>query len=151
MENEINLRPPYVVEYNKLCAFFDGDPTIEIGKLDDKTKSCTIKVSDKKKAQILGDTLTLYHLNFKIVCNDKTRTFNGEEDMAYLLADTPLFSRYMVTKGYPHYQAVMLTPDCVPVDTDNAFSPSGCDAYTPVQLARQLFYGNHINFQTDFE
>lgn len=148
MEN-VDFRPPYVIEYNKLNAFFAKDPTISFSSIDEDTHSCEIYVDDTKKASVLSRALYLKNLNVKVIDTSDQSVITAE-DMGYLLKDCPLFSEVYTTTGQPIYSAVMLHPAIVKVNTDNAFSPSGCDAYTSQQLARELFHGNHINFQTEF-
>lgn len=146
----INTRPPYVLEYNKLCALFDGDKNVKIGFLDNETRSCVITVTDGRRANFLRNHLNLRHLKFCLsVVGEDDPEGSGEAELAHLLENNPYFVELYKSRGSASYSAVLVAPEVVPVDTDNAFAPSGCDAYTPQQLLRELFHGSHINIQTD--
>ena len=140
-----NFHPGHIFEYFKLKAFFENDPTIKVGGIDDEHQTCDIFVDDEKKAAILERTLQCKYLKVNVVYNGSKVVC--EEDIDYLCKDNPLYKCLMTMEG-GNVKALMFAPEVVPVYTDNFFSPTGYDGYLPTTLAQDLF--GDFNCQTDF-
>lgn len=140
-----NFHPGHIFEYYKLKAFFENDPTIRVGEIDDEHQACDIFVDDEKKAALLDRTLQCKYLKVNVIYNGAEVI--SEEDIDYLCKDNPLYKCLMKMEG-DNVKALMFAPVVVPVYTDNFFSPTGYDGYLPTTLAQDLF--GEFNCQIDF-
>ena len=149
------LHPGYAEEYWRLVAFFEDDPTIEVGECDSKNQSCKIYTADPVKAEYLRAMIDTAFLDVEVIC-DEEDVEPSEEILAYICKDNPHFSCLYNNKenaedeNAPMYKAAMFKPDCMHYFSDDMFSPSGHTAITARDLAKSIFYNHGINFQTDF-
>lgn len=145
MSDNVKLHPLYSLEYYKLKALFDGDPDFSISPVNDIEHSCTITVKNPNKACILDNYLRFDALKVNIEVKSDV---GGEKALARLLDTNPYFST-LAGSDDGLMTAVLMKPECIPVYTDDFFSPSGHTAFTADQLVRDIF-GDGFNIQTDF-
>lgn len=144
-EDDIKLAPPYAQTYNKLKAFFEGDPSYEISELNDETRSCEIKVENRLKYEVLRENLKLtYPENAKLGLTIKL-TFTGRDGMsaqelAAIVADNPRFSYlFESTEGPFPYSSVVFKNGVVQYHNDNLFDPYSHATTLMETLAKELF------------
>ena len=140
-----NFHPGFVFEYFKLKAFFENDPTIKVGELDNENQCCDIVTDDEKKARILDQALKCKYLKVRVLYDGSDEI--SEADIDYLCKDNALYKGMLQMEG-GNIKALMFAPVVVPVYTDNFFSPTGYDAYLPTTLAQDLL--GDFNCQTEF-
>lgn len=148
--NNPTLHPLYAMEYWQLKALFQDDPTITIKDIDAKNKTCYITCSTSRKAELLQAFLNPRQL--KVVIDvDHTNTSTVEDLFDELMADNPLYAGVVTVEGSDgvRYSANEFKPIVTHFFSDDAFSPTGHTAILPQDLARRLFHGAGLNFQTD--
>lgn len=152
--------------YHKVKAFFEGDPDIDVGDIDEEEYEFTITVHDKKKCEILKKVLcipknaTRLTVNIEYECDEK---FSGvsEEDVAYLLENNKYFAGYLdgdedTRRGERMYNGLipgkmkylLMEPTVVQYYDDIFNNPAGYDTRTAEQLAKELFHGSHCNISS---
>lgn len=150
MEGKLNAHPLWAEEYWKIKTFFEKDSTVVVGDVVKVNNEhyCVIKTNDPKKTLYLAELIKTKEL--EVTVEDG---LSNDEKMAYLCKDNPIFSRLVeVTDpetGYVKFSAVEFQPECLHWYSDDFFSPTGHTAILPYQLAKELFHGNRINFQTN--
>lgn len=153
MEKPIEAHPMWANEYWMLKAFFEKDPTIEVGDVEQYCGkyTCTIKTEDPRKAEYLREFIDTKEL----IVNISDGVKNNNAKIGYLLKDNPLFHDVIDvidpdTKT-ALYSATEFEPICIHWFSDDFFSPTGHTATVPAELAKKLFSGIGLNFQTHIE
>lgn len=147
MPNEANLHPMWAEEYWKLKTFFENDPTVKVG--DVVAKRCTITFNNSQKADYFKQLINLHELSVDV--RYEAADISNNEKLAYVCDSNSLYHDYIkkeMDDGKPIFEAVEFEPVCTHWFSDDMFSPSGHTAILPWQLAKDLFGGNGINFQT---
>ena len=150
-QTSLETHPQYALEYWQIKAFFEGDETIQISEIDNKTKSCTITVNDLFKEVALEALIKTKDLKVNIILEGDGIS---ENMMDYLLKDNPHYDHLEVFKdeesGIEMMKALMFKAEVMHYFSDDMFSPTSHTAILPYQLARELFYEN-LNYQTELK
>lgn len=149
-DNSVGIHPGYAMEYYKIKAFFEDDPTFKVSELDDVEKACTITVNDTLKGEILKLVLNTKYLKVNVECEQPGPTGISENMIDYLCRDNPHYDHMEVfdtEEGFTMMKALMFKPEVMHWYSDDMFSPSGHSAILPQTLASQIFYEN-LNYQT---
>lgn len=157
--------------YHKVKAFFEGDPDIDVGDIDEEEYEFTITVHDKKKCEILKKVLYIpknaarLTVNIEYECDEKISSV-GEKEVAYLLEKNKYFAGYIdgemdgedeealcyrrrhngLIPGKMRY--LLMEPTVVQYYDDIFNNPAGYDTRTAEQLAKELFHGSHCNISS---
>lgn len=137
------LAPPYVIAYNKLKAFFEGDPAYQISELSDDSQTCTITTDNRLKYLLLKENLiTDYqdakglHVDLKYIGADKMYP----DELAAIVRTNPRFQEFFETSGGPFpYSSVIFTKDVVQYYNDNLFDPYSHASTLMEQLVPEIF------------
>ena len=152
-DKNTKAHPLWAEEYWLLKAFFEDDPTICVGDPDisEIGHYCTITTNDSLKAKYLEELLNLRELIVHIECENEDVTNN--QKLGYLCKDNPIFHDVITIRDEDliKFEAVEFKPICIHYYSDDLSSPTGHTAILPWQLAKALFSGNKINFQTHLE
>ena len=154
MEENLNLAPPYVITYNELVAYFEGDPTIEVGDLDDETRSCIITVSDFVKYDLLGNYLKLSYPEHGKVGLNISLNYNGStkmtpKELALIMADNPRFSHLFSSEGEMFgFTSVVFKNGVVQYGNDNIYDPYKHKTDLMENLSKTLFV-DHVLCSTE--
>ncbi len=153
--------------YHKVKAFFEGDPDIDVGDIDEDEYEFTITVHDEKKCEILKKVLCIpknaARLTVNIECDTEEKPSGvSEEDLAYLLEGNKYYAGYLdgENDGIRHcmrmnglipdkMKYLLMEPVVVQYYDDIFNNPGGCDTKTAEQLAKELFHGSHCNITSD--
>lgn len=146
MEINKNAHPGYAMEYWKLVAMFAGDPDFHIGTINDETKSCTIKIKSKAKAELFKQLCKVKYLKINVSVSED---IGKEDELAELFSTNPHFSQlYSPNDNTTFMKAVLFKPECLRYFSDESSSPTRHTAILPRDLVQDLF-GDDINIQTD--
>lgn len=147
----LQMHPLYSLEYWKIKAFFEDDPTIEVSDINNADKSCKITVKDLLKKIALDTLLVTKELNVHVELNGSGVI---EDTVDYLCKDNPKYDHMesFVDRetGTVMLKALMFKAESMHYFSDDMFSPTGHTAVLPSQLARDLFTES-LNFQTLIE
>lgn len=159
----VNLRAPYVCQYNELCAVFEGDPTITVGPLNHAARTCIVETQDMEKFNILDKFLikdyevagkSVLGLKVQIKCpNTGASSDMTEKDLATLMKDNPSFSRH-IHVGQPgdfaQFDSIVFKREVKSYYIDNLFNPWGCADKLMPDMIRDVF-SSHCNMAIEPE
>lgn len=159
----VNLRAPYVCQYNELCAVFEGDPTITIGPLDNATRTCVVETQDMEKFNILDKHLikdydtahkSVFGLKVQVKCpNAFTPTKMTEEELATLMKDNPSFSRHIhvgQAGDFMQFDSIVFKREVKSYDIDSLFNPWGRTDKLMPDMIKDVF-SSHCNMAIEPE
>lgn len=151
MGKTLKLSPPYVIQYNKVKAYFDGDPDINISALDCDSCSATISTENKLKYIVLRDNLiTDYTPNDDDEQDNSkflklTVAYTGpdrmtSDELAALMATNPRFAYLFSAKAGPFpFSCVVFKNGVVQYPNDNIFDPHKKATTTMEALTKEIF------------
>ena len=152
LEENFKTHPLWAEEYWKIRAFFEKDNTVKVSDVYTVNNDhyCVISVEDPKKALYIAELIKTFDLEVRIEDG-----LSDNEKLAYICENNPIFHELVEVidpeSGVVKYSALEFEPTCMHWYSDDFFSPTGHTAILPYQLAKEIFNGRGINYQTHFE